>query len=182
MDAYADQVSPDHVNNSNSTNKPVGATLSGRQQGERAGSSSSSVLSHSSSLSSLPSTGSQVVDVDLARSIDGLALDGASTPDVDASILEALRSKDRLFVLKLGEQMEALIKERHSRTKYSLNTETTYQRLLVHRCAGYYKLLPESESGSKMSVTLAMESRMYVNSLSLLHSTLLLSKSFPSHL
>jgi hypothetical protein len=27
-------------------------------------------------------------------------------------IIEALRSKDRLFVLKLGEQMEALINER----------------------------------------------------------------------
>lgn len=27
-------------------------------------------------------------------------------------IMEALRSKDRLFVLKLGEQMEALINER----------------------------------------------------------------------
>ena len=30
----------------------------------------------------------------------------------DAQILEALRSKDRIYVLKLGEQMEALIKER----------------------------------------------------------------------
>jgi hypothetical protein len=29
-------------------------------------------------------------------------------------IIEALRSKDRLFVLKLGEQMEALINERKS--------------------------------------------------------------------
>ena len=27
-------------------------------------------------------------------------------------LIEALKSKDRLFVLKLGEQMEALIKER----------------------------------------------------------------------
>ena len=37
---------------------------------------------------------------------------GASTPEADAQILEALKSKDRLFVLKLGEQMEALILER----------------------------------------------------------------------
>ena len=30
----------------------------------------------------------------------------------DPQIVEALKSKDRLYVLKLGEQMEALIKER----------------------------------------------------------------------
>lgn len=40
----------------------------------------------------------------------------ASQPDGNQSvtevIMEALRSKDRLFVLKLGEQMEALINER----------------------------------------------------------------------
>lgn len=39
-------------------------------------------------------------------------------------IIEALRSKDRLFVLKLGEQMEALINERKSvvlfRMSYSI--------------------------------------------------------------
>ncbi|KLO08698.1 hypothetical protein SCHPADRAFT_908441 [Schizopora paradoxa] len=154
MDVYAAQESSDHVDNNKSA-----ATLSlDGQRGERASSSSSS---HSSSLSSLPSNGTQQSDVDLARSMDGLALDGASTPDVDGTILEALKSKDRLFVLKLGEQMEALIKEKHSRTKYSLNTETTYQRLLVHRCAGYYKLVPESETGSKlMSVVIAMESKI----------------------
>ena len=34
-------------------------------------------------------------------------------PEADAQILEALRSpKDRLFVLKLGENMESLIQER----------------------------------------------------------------------
>jgi hypothetical protein len=32
--------------------------------------------------------------------------------DVDPQILEALRSKDRLYVLKLGELMEGLINER----------------------------------------------------------------------
>ena len=34
------------------------------------------------------------------------------TPEVDPQILEALRSKDRLYVLKLGEAMESLISER----------------------------------------------------------------------
>jgi hypothetical protein len=35
-----------------------------------------------------------------------------NTTDVDPQILEALRSKDRLYVLKLGELMEGLINER----------------------------------------------------------------------
>lgn len=45
-------------------------------------------------------------------------IQGVGDPNValgtepDAQIIEALRSKDRIFVLKLGEQMEALIKER----------------------------------------------------------------------
>lgn len=38
-------------------------------------------------------------------------MEGVSSPEVDEQILEALRSKDRLFVLKLGESMEALIRE-----------------------------------------------------------------------
>ena len=41
-------------------------------------------------------------------------LDASSTmqTDGDSQIIEALRSKDRLYVLKLGEQMESLINER----------------------------------------------------------------------
>ncbi|KAH8116498.1 hypothetical protein DFH11DRAFT_1580991 [Phellopilus nigrolimitatus] len=92
---------------------------------------------------------------------------GASTPEVDAQILEALRSKDRLFVLKLGEQMEALIRERHSRSKISLSPENQYQRLLVHRCAAYYKLSPENEPTTRdkssirdMAVVITIESRI----------------------
>lgn len=36
----------------------------------------------------------------------------ANSTDIDPQILEALRSKDRLWVLKLGESMEGLINER----------------------------------------------------------------------
>lgn len=36
---------------------------------------------------------------------------GSSFLDVDPQILEALKSKDRLYVLKLGEQMESLIND-----------------------------------------------------------------------
>lgn len=39
-------------------------------------------------------------------------LTAAQTLDVDPQILEALKSKDRIYVLKLGEVFEALIKER----------------------------------------------------------------------
>lgn len=41
-------------------------------------------------------------------------LEGASSllADVDPQIIEALKSKDRIYVLKLGEQMENLINDR----------------------------------------------------------------------
>ncbi|OCH96251.1 hypothetical protein OBBRIDRAFT_787325 [Obba rivulosa] len=83
--------------------------------------------------------------LDVASSSDsGL---GSTNADPDPQILEALRSKDRLYVLKLGEQMERLINERSVRI--DLNPSTTYQRLLVHRCSAYYKLAPESDSTTK---------------------------------
>lgn len=36
----------------------------------------------------------------------------SALPDVDPQIVEALKSKDRIYVLKLGEQMEGLINDR----------------------------------------------------------------------
>jgi hypothetical protein len=47
--------------------------------------------------------------LDSLSSINGQSDSAQSSTDV---IIEALRSKDRLFVLKLGEQMETLIAER----------------------------------------------------------------------
>lgn len=45
--------------------------------------------------------------------------DATREPEVDPQILEALKSvKDRLFVLKLGEQMESLIQERRLASIY----------------------------------------------------------------
>ena len=70
-----------------------------------------------------------------------------STPDVDPQIMEALRSKDRIYVLKLGEQMESLIKEKRSRV--DLTPTTSYQRLLVHRCSAYYRLAPDTDPVTK---------------------------------
>ncbi|KAG6866588.1 hypothetical protein C0991_002076 [Blastosporella zonata] len=67
--------------------------------------------------------------------------------DVDPQILEALRSKDRLYVLKLGELMEGLINDR--RARIDLAPATSYQRLLVHRCSAFYKLAPESDPNTK---------------------------------
>jgi len=45
---------------------------------------------------------------------DGSGSTPNTNPPPDQVIIEALRGKDRLFVLKLGEQMEALINERKS--------------------------------------------------------------------
>ncbi|KAI0820311.1 hypothetical protein BC628DRAFT_1398324 [Trametes gibbosa] len=94
---------------------------------------------------------------------DSLDLTGKSSPSADlepdAQILEALRSKDRIYVLKLGEQMEALIKDR--RVKFDLTPSTSYQRLLVHRCSAYYKLAPETDPVTKnINIYYRSESRI----------------------
>ncbi|KAH0582836.1 hypothetical protein H2248_010742 [Termitomyces sp. 'cryptogamus'] len=91
------------------------------------------------------------------------ALDGDG--DVDQQILEALRSKDRIYVLKLGEQMESLIADRKARI--DLTAATSYQRLLVHRCSAYYKLAPENDPLTKaISVVPTAESRIPARRLS----------------
>lgn len=47
------------------------------------------------------------------------------------------------------------------RSRVELTPTTSYQRLLVHRCSAYYKLVPENEPGSKgISVVAVSESRM----------------------
>ncbi|KAL5512958.1 hypothetical protein ACEPAH_3356 [Sanghuangporus vaninii] len=107
---------------------------------------------------------------DVMPQAEGSADDsGKSTPDVDPQIIEALKSKDRLFVLKLGEQMETLISEKNhsSRFKFTVSPENQYQRLLVHRCAQYYKLAPENDpvprdkSGARdMTVSITQEGRI----------------------
>ncbi|ESK97814.1 r3h domain [Moniliophthora roreri MCA 2997] len=71
----------------------------------------------------------------------------SSPSDVDPQIVEALKSKDRLYVLKLGEAMEGLINDRRARVE--LQPSTSYQRLLVHRCSAYYKLVPETDQVTK---------------------------------
>ncbi|KAJ7656445.1 hypothetical protein DFH06DRAFT_1298274 [Mycena polygramma] len=81
--------------------------------------------------------------------------------EVDPQILEALASKDRIYVLKLGEQMEGLIADRNARQRIDLTPATTYQRMLVHRCSAYYALAPETDSLTKaISVVVTGESRI----------------------
>ncbi|CAE6435870.1 unnamed protein product [Rhizoctonia solani] len=79
----------------------------------------------------------------------------------DPTIVEALSgSKDRLFVLKLGDDFDNLLSERGNtpgkRCTYA--PQSSYQRLLVHRCAQYYKLAIEADAKS-ISVMLGPESR-----------------------
>ncbi|KAJ7811190.1 hypothetical protein B0H13DRAFT_1926883 [Mycena leptocephala] len=82
--------------------------------------------------------------------------------DVDPQILEALASKDRIYVLKLGELMEALIRDcTQTRQRIDLSPATTYQCMLIHRCSAYYGLSPETDSMTKaISVLITHESRM----------------------
>ncbi|KAG8728460.1 hypothetical protein FRC12_021740, partial [Ceratobasidium sp. 428] len=79
----------------------------------------------------------------------------------DATIIEALNgSKDRLFVLKLGEDFDMLLSERGStpgkRCTYSISS--SYQRMLVHRCAQYYRLVIEVD-GKAIAVSVGPDSR-----------------------
>jgi hypothetical protein len=48
----------------------------------------------------------------LADSDSTGSANASALPDVDPQIVEALKSKDRIYVLKLGEQMESLINDR----------------------------------------------------------------------
>lgn len=48
----------------------------------------------------------------LADSDSTGSANSSALPDVDPQIVEALKSKDRIYVLKLGEQMESLINDR----------------------------------------------------------------------
>ena len=84
----------------------------------------------------------------------------ALSAEVDPSIVEALKSsKDRLYVLKLAESMEELIRERPVGSRIDLRPASSYQRLLVHRCAGYYNLLQEPLPHT-IGVITTTESRM----------------------
>ncbi|KAF9054506.1 hypothetical protein BJ165DRAFT_1399715 [Panaeolus papilionaceus] len=116
------------------------------------------VSSPSTPPSATPSSSTQ--DIPLQPQIMQPQLAQQQQPDqVDAQILEALRSKDRIFVLKLGETFEALIKE--SRPRVELSPNSSYHRLLVHRCSAYYKLVPESDPLTKgIAVVYTPESRI----------------------
>lgn len=84
----------------------------------------------------------------------------AISAEVDPSIVEALKSsKDRLYVLKLAESMEELIRERPVGSRIDLRPASSYQRLLVHRCAGYYNLHQEPLPHT-IGVIMTQESRM----------------------
>ncbi|KAJ7117582.1 hypothetical protein C8R44DRAFT_983084 [Mycena epipterygia] len=90
------------------------------------------------------------------------APDAPQQQEIDPQILEALASKDRIYVLKLGELMEALITDRTlTRQRIDLSPATSYQRMLVHRCSAYYGLSPETDSLTKaISVLTTSESRI----------------------
>ncbi|KAF8548580.1 hypothetical protein OG21DRAFT_746191 [Imleria badia] len=48
---------------------------------------------------------------------------GSALPDVDPRIVEALKGKDRVYILKLGEQMESLINDRRLARKTDATTK-----------------------------------------------------------
>ncbi|KAH7870421.1 uncharacterized protein C8R40DRAFT_647424 [Lentinula edodes] len=90
---------------------------------------------------------------------NSMSFSDSQIPDVDPQILEALRSKDRIYVLRLGEIMEDLINEKKVRA--DLTAASSYQRLLLHRCTAYYKLQVDVDPLTKsISALLIAESRI----------------------
>ncbi|KAJ3804269.1 SUZ domain-containing protein [Lentinula lateritia] len=88
-----------------------------------------------------------------------MSFSDSQIPDVDPQILEALRSKDRIYVLRLGEIMEDLINEKKVRA--DLTAASSYQRLLLHRCTAYYKLQVDVDPLTKTISALSIaESRI----------------------
>ncbi|KIK08888.1 hypothetical protein K443DRAFT_671944 [Laccaria amethystina LaAM-08-1] len=120
----------------------------------------SSISPYSTSPFAIDANGMNLVEPDTPSDLDSPSAQATNQPsDVDPQILEALRNKDRIYVLKLGELMEGLIKER--RPRIDLTPATSYQRLLVHRCSAYYKLAPETDPTTKgISVLPTIESRI----------------------
>ncbi|KAF8637642.1 hypothetical protein AX17_002710 [Amanita inopinata Kibby_2008] len=81
-------------------------------------------------------------------------------PDVDPQIIEALKSKDRIFVLKMGEVMEGLIRE-PTKSRADVTAATSYQRMLVYRCSTFYKTALESDPITKVFyISLTAESHI----------------------
>ncbi|CAE6455297.1 unnamed protein product [Rhizoctonia solani] len=115
----------------------------------------SSHVSSSPSLSPSPST-----DLSLPTSTSAASSDPGTRDEPDPTIIEALNSsKDRLFVLKLGDDFDSLLNERGTPGKRCTYVPpSSYQRMLVHRCAQYYKLLIEADAKT-ISVMLGPESR-----------------------
>ncbi|EIN09561.1 hypothetical protein PUNSTDRAFT_85985 [Punctularia strigosozonata HHB-11173 SS5] len=145
--------------------------------------------SNNATVPTLIQTGLPIMDTTLPTPLTTLVVDGAqishspppstestsdgplsdlgkdASTDVDPQILEALKSKDRLFVLKVGQIMEGLIKEQQQRVE--VQASTSYQRLLVHRCAAYYKCTPEADPVTKnLAIVKTIESRIPIRRLS----------------
>ena len=60
-----------------------------------------------------------------------------------------------------------------ARARADLSPATSYQRLLVHRCSAYYKLVPENDPITKgIFVLYTADSRMYVYYIPLLQQNL----------
>ena len=77
----------------------------------------SSISPYSTSPFAIDANGMNPVEPDTPSDLDSPSAQATNQPsDVDPQILEALRSKDRIYVLKLGELMEGLIKERRYRS------------------------------------------------------------------
>ncbi|KAI5981369.1 hypothetical protein EDD15DRAFT_2413258 [Pisolithus albus] len=82
----------------------------------------------------------------------------ANGPTPRMSTLKVLNSKDRIYVLKLGEQMECMINNhRHNSSRLDVGH---FLPDSWYHCEAYYKLAPVADPiNDAISITLTMESR-----------------------
>ena len=73
---------------------------------------------------------------------------------IGEELYDALKmAKDRVFILKSGEEMDRFIRDVNRCDCLDIATANSYQKMIVHKVAAYYNLVPETEP-SKLGVAL----------------------------
>ncbi|CAG8707580.1 20434_t:CDS:2 [Gigaspora margarita] len=130
---------PNNVTDNNSTQSGAGSstlisTIDLMQTPSRSGSSSPNF-----EVELTPEQSAHLGEIDFNTGLDGFLLAALKNP------------KDRLFLLKLDREMERFINEKNH-TRLEFPPMNSYQRLIVHRVAQYFKLSHVVDSSGKAVV------------------------------
>ncbi|CAG8536353.1 8836_t:CDS:2 [Cetraspora pellucida] len=130
---------PNNVTDNNSTQSGAGSStlissIDLMQTPSRSGSSSPNL-----EVELTPEQSAHLGEIDFNTGLDGFLLAALKNP------------KDRLFLLKLDREMERFINEKNH-TRLEFPPMNSYQRLIVHRVAQYFKLSHVVDSSGKAVV------------------------------